>query len=417
MKIRSLTLTNFRGFSQLDLHLDPQLTVLVGVNGSGKTSLLDAIAMLWSHLVAGIVDDRSVARNLAADDIRVSTGGALIRLEASLEPLPATPTLWNLSIERVGYAVRSAATLDFLDMPIAAAKKSLESSPSLPLLVYYPTNRNALDIPTRIRETHEFDPLSAFDGALDAGERNFRHFFEWFRDEEDVENEETLRGGGGAGRSPLGSVRKAIEQLVPGVKDIRIERRPQRMILTKNNVRLDVAQLSDGEKCLLALVGDLARRMAIAAPTDPEPLERPAIVLIDEIDLHLHPGLQRTLLPRLRQVFPNVQFVTTTHSPQVLSSVLATHVRVLESFQVRSLDRETFRRDTNRILSSVFGDPGRPPEVATKLNALRDAIDAEEYRIARALVAELHTLLPGGQDPDVLFYEGLLPPEPVEGES
>jgi len=151
--------------------------------------------------------------------------------------------------------------------------------------------------------------------------------------------------------------------------------------------------------------------MAIAAPNDPAPLERSAIVLIDEIELHLHPGIQRTILPRLHQVFPNVQFIVTTHSPQVLSSVLAAHVRVLDSFRVRNLDRETFRRDTNRILNFAFGDPGRSPEVAEKLNALRDAIDAEEFTVARSLLAELHALLPGGEDPDVVFYEGLLPPD------
>lgn len=419
MKIHSVSLSNFRGFAQFALPLDPEITLLVGVNGAGKTSLLDAIAMLWSHLVAGVVQDPAIGRNLIVDDIRVSTGGAFIRMEARFDPSAPEPTTWGLTIERMGYAVRNEAMTQFLATPIQAAIESLQTKPSLPLLVYYPTNRNALDIPNRIRETHDFNPLNAFDGAVDAGERNFRHFFEWFREEEDLENQLQVQGlqNNVDYRFPLPTVREAIERLVPGAKDIHIERRPQKMLLTKNGVRLDVSQLSDGEKCLLAMVGDLARRMAIAAPTDPKPLERFAIVLIDELELHLHPGLQRTILPRLRQVFPNVQFIATTHSPQILSSVLAKHVRVLDAFQLRQLERETFRRDTNRILDSAFGDPGRPPEVAAKLNELRNAIDAEEYSTARSIVAELHALLPGGQDPDVVFYEGLLPPEQVDGES
>ncbi len=397
MKIHSLGLTNFRGFAQLDLPFDSDITVLVGVNGAGKTTILDAVAMVWSHLVAGIVEDSVIARNLVAEDIRVSTNGAMIRLEAEIDRGSQTPVPWGLTIERVGFTVRNEAMLQKLAGPIAAAKQSLETQPALPLLVYYPTNRNALDIPSRIRKAYDFfGPLDAFDGALDTGERNFRHFFEWFREEEDLENQ---------------------QKLVPGVKDVHIERRPQKMMLTKNDVRLDVAQLSDGEKCLMAMVGDLARRMAIAAPGDPKPLERSAVVLIDELELHLHPGLQRTVLPRLRHVFPNVQFIATTHSPQVLSSVLAAHVRLLDSFQLRNLDRETFRRDTNRILNAAFGDPGRPPEVAEKLNALRDAIDAEQYIVARSIIAELQALLPGGQDPDLVFYEGLLPPEHVGSES
>lgn len=180
-------------------------------------------------------------------------------------------------------------------------------------------------------------------------------------------------------------------------------------------MRLDVAQLSDGERGLLTLAGDLARRMALAAPTLEKPLEEPAVVLIDKLELHLHPGLQRQILPRLRSVFPNAQFIVTTHSPQVLSSLHAASVRVIERFELRMLERRTWRRDTNRILEAAFGDPGRPPEVAAKLNALRDAVDAERFDDARRLIAELSAMIEG-DDPDVFFYQQMLPPEEAHPE-
>jgi hypothetical protein len=150
--------------------------------------------------------------------------------------------------------------------------------------------------------------------------------------------------------------------------------------------------------------------MALAAPKAEKPLEHPAVVIIDEIELHLHPGLQRTILPTLRRVFPNTQFIVTTHSPQVLSSVHARSVRLLEKFAQRPLERGTWRRDTNSILLGVFGDLGRPPEVAEKLNELRDAIDNDRVADGWRLVGELRRMVEG-DDPEVFYLTQLLPPE------
>jgi hypothetical protein len=215
------------------------------------------------------------------------------------------------------------------------------------------------------------------------------------------------------GRAPssLPIVREAIEALFPRGRDLRIERSPQRMVIDVGGVALDVAQLSDGEKCLLAMTGDLARRMVLAAPYAERPLEHPAVVLIDEIELHLHPGLQRTIVPSLRKVFPKVQLIVSTHSPQVLSSVRAENVRLLRDFAVEPLERATWQRDTNRILEAAFGDFGRPIEVAEKLARLREAVEDEtRYGEARALVAELNAMTEG-EDPDVFYLKQFLPPE------
>jgi hypothetical protein len=246
---------------------------------------------------------------------------------------------------------------------------------------------------------------------LSKGTSDFRGFFEWFREEEDVFNELRVRNAEWTGARPpaLELVRSAIARVFPAGGSLRIERRPQRMVLDVGNTPLDVAQLSDGEKALLAMTGDIARRMVLADSVSDDPLGQEAVVLIDEIELHLHPGLQRTILAQLRRAFPRTQFIVTTHSPQVLSSVHARNVRLLRDFQVVPLERETWRRDTNRILESVFDDPGRTPDIATKLNALRTAIDEDRFAEARRLVHELRSEL-DGDDPEVVFYEQLLPP-------
>ncbi|WP_309143275.1 AAA family ATPase [Nostoc sp. CHAB 5836] len=121
-----------------------------------------------------------------------------------------------------------------------------------------------------------------------------------------------------------------MSSLIPSFSKLRVRRSPLRMTVIKQGEELIVNQLSDGEKCLLAMVGDLARRLAIANPSLPDPLQGSGVVLIDEIELHLHPKWQREIIPALTRTFPNCQFIVTTHSPQVISQVKPEGIYILE---------------------------------------------------------------------------------------
>ncbi|MBK8215422.1 MAG: AAA family ATPase [Myxococcales bacterium] len=395
MRLTSLSLTDFRGFASLDLTFEPDVTVLVGVNGAGKTSILDAIAMMLSQVHALHREGAWTDAHPRRRDVRL--GATVARVTVGVSQGNETGS-WT-------------ATSD----PSASIQGAIPAkSGSPPLALYFPTNRSALDIPSRIHASEDetaFDAFAAYDGALEDGASNFRGFFEWYRREEDLENEERLRPpADGVLHARLSFVREAIERLFPGGKSLRIERRPQRMVIERGGETLDVSQLSDGEKCLVAMAGDLARRMVQIAPDDPAPLEREVIVLVDELELHLHPGLQRQILGRLRAAFPNAQLVVSTHSPQVLSSVHRRSVRLLEGFAQKPLDAGTWKRDTNSILESAFGDSGRPSEVATKIIALQRAVDADDFAKARTLVAELRDEVEGF-DPEVELQAGFIPPE------
>jgi predicted ATP-binding protein involved in virulence len=147
---------------------------------------------------------------------------------------------------------------------------SSQEKVNLPLFVHYPVNRAVLDIPLRIRGIHRFGLLSAYDNALTGG-ASFRTFFEWFRAEEDLENEHRkdintlFKPAESQYPNPrLEAVRKALNRLLPDFTNFSIRRWPLRMEVEKNGKPLTVNQLSDGEKCLIAMVGDLARRLAIA---------------------------------------------------------------------------------------------------------------------------------------------------------
>lgn len=426
MRLHKLSLKNFRGFASLELALDPELTVLVGVNGAGKTSILDAIAKMLSSFVnpSSFMNPSSTASFPAPayrlGDIR--EGNVTGEVSLDFEVFAQRQTLRAATLIGGSPLFEATSDLSALEAIAEEMKRSLLLGVvAMPLAMLLPTNRSVLDIPKRIVSDHGVDATNAYDGALEGGESNFRGFFEWFRDEEDLFNEQQLRPDrrvdlltqAEEDRSLIPEVRAAIEALFPGGRNLRVERRPLKMTIEVKGARIDVAQLSDGEKCLLAMAGDIARRMVLAMPKAPNPLETEAVVLIDEIELHLHPGLQRTILPRLRKAFPNVQLIVTTHSPQVLSSVHSKNVRLLEDFTLQPLTHATWHRDTNRILESAFGDSGRPADVAEKLRLLRDAVDSDEVDVARGLIRELRTMVEG-EDPDVFFLEQLLPPERPE---
>ncbi|WP_442936504.1 AAA family ATPase [Nostoc sp.] len=197
----------------------------------------------------------------------------------------------------------------------------------------------------------------------------------------------------------LEAVREAISLLIPEFSNLRVERSPLRMTVRKQGEELIVNQLSDGEKCLLAMVGDLARRLAIANPSLSDPLQGSGVVLIDEIELHLHPKWQREIIPALTRTFPNCQFIVTTHSPQVISQVKPEGIYILEKTDegvVAKRPESSFGRDSNRILEDLMGVPARPQEIKDRLHELFRLIDEGNLDGARQLSQEIADII--GQD-------------------
>jgi predicted ATP-binding protein involved in virulence len=190
----------------------------------------------------------------------------------------------------------------------------------IPLVLCYPVNRSVLDISLDLSDTLNSTPLKAFDDSLTGTQVGFDEFFRWFRSLEDLENEER-RDAPEYRDHRLEAVRKALPKFMPEFTNLRIRRSPLRMTVFKQDKKLIINQLSDGEKCLLAMVSDLARRLAIANPGLSDPLQGEGIILIDEIELHFHPQWQRGILPTLSSTFPNCQFIVSTHSPQIVSDV------------------------------------------------------------------------------------------------
>jgi hypothetical protein len=182
----------------------------------------------------------------------------------------------------------------------------------------------------------------------------------------------------------LDALRAVVGELLPEFGNLRIQEQPRLgFVVDKRGQPFYLHQLSDGERGLLALVFDLTRRLAIANPDSDNPIsEGVALVLIDEIELHLHPKWQRDVLQRLRDIFKACQFVVTTHSPLVLGEVEARCVRFLEFVNGKvgvTVPTEAYGMDANRILQEFMGAPVRNRQVDGELKTLFELIDQERF--------------------------------------
>jgi len=371
MKIDSLKLTNVGRFNDITVHLAPlsgslsNVTVFVGINGAGKTTLLKALTTCLSWLIARIRTQKGNGSHIAEEDIRNGTPAAIVSIAVTE---PAHPRVnpesdpdeeddvfvWGMSHSKQEGKTALSSSLEDVNL-LADHYRALltaDDNASLPLIAYYPVERSVLEIPLKIKSGQTFDQLAGYDESLKHS-ADFRGFFEWFREREDSENEsgisdsalneiaqklgaeseawKTLSELKASSRdSQLTAVRCAIAAFMPGFTNLRIQRQPRlHMAIDKDGVTFNVAQLSQGEKSMLALIGDIARRLAMMNPSLGNPLHGEGIVLIDEVDLHLHPEWQINLIQQLSKTFHNCQFVLTTQSPLIVSEAKDALVYVL----------------------------------------------------------------------------------------
>lgn len=373
------------------LPLEPKLTVIAAVNGGGKTTVVDALALLLSWLMARTKRDSGNGRSIDEGDIHYGekiSGLALTTSEGA----------WSVTKSRKGSTDSRKSDFTALRNIVSSLREKLDQKKKLPVIACYPVDRAVIKIPLRIRTKHDFEPLSIYDESL-TGSADFSLFFEWFRGREDIENEcFRTQDQTGYPDNQLQAVRYALEQFLPEYRDLRVRRQPLRMVVTKAGQELKINNLSAGERCFLALIGDVARRLATANPLMKNPLDGDGMILIDEIDLHLHPSWQRRVITKLNEVFPNVQFVVTTHSPQILSEVPPESIRLFYAENGETYYRQpsqSYGLNSVQILSELMDDPGINSEVSDRLDTIAETIDRDEFEEARKLIGQLKIDLKG----------------------
>ena len=372
MKLKSVEIYNFRAIQKLRLRLDPQLTVLHGDNAHGKTSVLGAIALGLGAVPTLLPDVSGIG--FSKKDRREGKGARVSLTTTDEVSWERTSGLTR----KTGWFSRSEDAEDAPRHPLRDLKQWLESHAlrawgtpvDLPILVFYDTERAVPNL-TKQRGLPKSTPsrYAALAGALSA-RTSFRELFEWFYAKENEElREQRERRDHDYRLKELSVVRTAISSMIEGVTEPHVELRPLRFVVSERlngeaPSKRTLDQLSGGYQAVLALAADLASRMAQGNPHRPNPLESEAITLIDEIELHLHPSWQQRILGNLMRTFPNTQFIVSTHSPQILTTVQPHHIVALRRENSRifaqQMSEATFGAKAGDVLSTVMGVDERP---------------------------------------------------------
>jgi predicted ATP-binding protein involved in virulence len=412
MKVTRLKLANFRAIEAAEFRFQPRFTLIVGVNGVGKSSVLDALRICMSRILPSITRSRAKAMSFTAEDIR--SGFPFLDIELSFDnnghEFIFTRQQWKQTfakddvhnIEKLKREILNSERLSdrarTLLRELNTSQRVVDSDNLLPSFgdleksaidskvssncIYFSTNRSFASDARGSKSRAAGDEAAAYADALMARPLYLVQLADWMRVQEALERESQRA------KRHLEVLRSAARRFLPAYKNLRPN--PEggsRLVVDHAGVTLNVSQLSEGERGVLALVLELARRLSQANPSLEDPLLKgEAIVLIDEIDLHLHPKWQRTIVGHLTKVFPRCQFVATTHSPQVVAAVEPEQVLLMNAGEVIHPDR-SLGMDSNWILRHLMETDERPRGVADTIKTVEALIRKGSFKKAFAVIA------------------------------
>ena len=389
--VKSLKLRNFKGVAELDLEFDESLTLLAGVNGAGKTSILQALLAAVTHAWLQRPPHDYPLFRFAETVRRAGTEGTEISLELI--------THLQSSVKARFQVQEPDQQLNLLDPPLLHQLFRTLPMP-LPLVVYYEqkrvvgSNGHGRSVSVSSKENRR--------SSLNTTVSSPAEFKSWFFEKEADEGQEVReRKDPNYEDQELAKVRKLLDSL-DGFTAVRSRKYPdskeRTLYLEKDGLEIPFDSLSGGEQAFFMLAADLARRLMLASP-EKSVAEAPAIVCIDEIELHLHPAWQRRILTTLMKMFPACQFVVTTHSPQVIGGVEAHHVRLLTlaGQGIREVQQPIASkgRDSNYILKGVLDTTEREDEVSRLFVEFDDLVDVGKLEEAGQTLRKLDEAVEG----------------------
>ncbi|TKF02027.1 recombinase RecF [Vibrio kanaloae] len=439
LRLSSIKLIDYRGFSNIEIPFNKKSNtiVIIGNNGSGKSSVLNAIQKSLTHFVSRLSTRSYNGDQLDEFDIAVGANYATVIPEFQVD---GTNFSFELSQSRPMLEPKKKSKFKELNDigNLYRLANTVNEDLSFPLLASYTVER-ANDVTTKdIEESEEilsnqtWDKSKAYSKSL-TGKADFKLFFRWFKEQVESENEEgsevrvikakieskedeinsklmtsilsdpkTAAVGEGLimqyreqinilqeelnqksniGNKALDSVRNAVYKFLPGFSDLKLKRAPLDMVINKDGQEFSVLQLSQGEKSLLALVADISRRLTMLNPLLSNPLEGSGLVLIDEVDLHLHPSWQQKVIQRLENTFPNIQFIVTTHSPQVCHTLDSDNIWLLKDGKKFKAPKGVRGAISSWVLRNLFYVEERPPEdeITQLLSRYKKLVYADRY--------------------------------------
>lgn len=408
MHIQKLVLKNFRCFENLDIKLHPNLAVIVGANGSGKTSIMEGAAIAVSTIFVKM--DGLYSRRIDKNQVRLkafsvgSTKDVQPQYPVTVQAEAMTKSgvkKWERSLNKLNGSTTISNAKEMIDLGIQFQKHLREGDTKLilPVIAYYGTGR--LWDYHREKQSDVFETNNRMNGYMDCvdGTANIKLMMNWFAKMtvRKYQNQEL----GLEGIPELEAVYAAMEtcykkitgndevkmQYNVGTKELEVAYRDESGEL----MRIPINQLSDGYKSTISLVADIAYRMAALNPQLLGNVcrETDGVVLIDEVDLHLHPTWQQRILGDLTEIFPKVQFIVSTHAPAVINTVKSENIILLDDGMAYEPSGEVHGKDTNTIISGIMHSSERPMKIKALFQKFYHFVDCEEIENAEKVLNQL----------------------------
>ncbi len=404
MLLKKLTLNNFRAFSHAEFTFQPGMNLIVGVNGVGKSTVLDALRILLSQILPKISKSRSRAIYFKDWDMSVVSiepygiTQSAITTEVTLEVAktefrylvhePHFPPRTNFDPTS---DIRNAVVYDTTDRYVLTPNdsktlKALVNQSQQPIAVYFSPRRALANNSTKFTANGK---NAAFADALDHRELRMMEFADWWFAQKFLNDENAPNA-----KRHISAMDTCISYFmdtcdtIGAFRETHTHKDDKGKLTSKSNgtvrifksgIAVDLRQLSDGERGILALVLDLTRRLSQANPNLEDPLQGRAVVLIDELDLHLHPQWQRSIVSKLTTTFPNCQFIATTHSPLIIGEVAPESVILIDEDGEIIHPSQSLGMDTDWILKYIMGAATRHTGTTLELEHIADLIEAEDY--------------------------------------
>ncbi|WP_312077706.1 AAA family ATPase [Chryseobacterium sp.] len=412
MRINTLELTNVRGFTHAKLEFQPGFNLIVGINGVGKTTVLESLRVALSQILPDATISKNKKESLDYYDIQIGKDSLQIDTnfsigEDSYSFVSSKQKNTTKVVETENIRAQTYDVQDYNEIKPSLPKKSKEDVEQ-PLGIYYSSHRSLMNEAAPSKSQASGGQLVAFSEALNSKrEFSIRLFAEWFNTRERLADENPIY------KDYTDRIREAIYTFLPGFSNLKVIRGDRDENLTfsivKDKKTLSFQQLSDGEKSILALVFDIARRLTIANPFLTNPLKGYGVVLIDELDLHLHPKWQRSVVSDLERTFPNCQFIATTHSPQIIGEVKAEAITIIDRNHESEVYKPNvaFGLDAQRIIEELLESPIRNVNTLKEFEKINNHVDAEKYREAKESIEKLKMIL-GENDPELIRINSMI---------
>ena len=394
MLIKSITISNFKGIEECNLKLKPGMNLIIGDNGFGKTSILEAISVCLGGFIAGFGD--VTTKHFTKEEIRIvleHTGSASynkrymtpisVECEAEIE---GEMFKWK---RRKNSLEAARSTVEPRDVSKKAFSMANEKNHVLPVLSYQSTAIMWMQKREASEDvfSKEFYRTVGYEGCLSEAS-NVKMMMNWVRRMERIEwknKKEVVEY-----KAVKYILCRFMNLMESGVTKVEYDEISDELVFSTKERSLPIRNLSSGYQSLIWMVLDIAYRMAVLNPDLLDKIcETPGVVLIDELDMHLHPKWQWRIVNALKTIFPNVQFVAATHSPIIISSCKKDNLITIHEDGSISYTRTPYGLDVNETLNSVQRSYTMAEDVEMLFRKFYHSLDAEEYIEAEKQLQEL----------------------------